>query len=108
MLPEEEKNLPCVVSGAAQSWIHSPQCQGPESNLERDRQPQSITEVGFRCLPLPLFGGCSVVLGHLFKSLQPREMKLGLSFSPRLFSWLLLAGPVHHLHSHSQTGEVQL
>lgn len=44
---------------------------------------------------------------HSFKSLQPSEMKLGLSFSPRLFSWLLLAGPVHHWHSHSWSDKVQ-
>lgn len=46
----------------------------------------------------------AVVLRHLFKSLQPHEMKLGLSVSPRLFSCF----PVHHLHSHSWSEEVQL
>lgn len=41
------------------------------------------------------------MLRHSLKSLQPSEMKLGPSFSPRLFSWLLLADPVHHWHSYS-------
>lgn len=50
----------------------------------------------------------AVVLRHSVKSLQPSEMKLGLSFFPRLVSWLLLASPAHHLHSHSRSGEVQL
>lgn len=47
----------------------------------------------------------AVVLRHSVKSLQPSEMKLGLSFFPRLVSWLLLAGPARHLHSHSWSGE---
>lgn len=59
MLPGERGTFLVWSQVLLSPGIPSPQCQGPESNLEGDRQPHSITEVGIRCLPLPLFGGCS-------------------------------------------------